>query len=157
MSFGGGMRKFGRFKFSEVAHNLENRLLLLGFFRPCSKLRGDKRGGWENKFFQMLSSPVFFRAIRGAFILFGRKKRARKIARIFAVCRFIADGIPADYFIVRITFLSDLELRPISPSVIVAFNAPTFTVCPIEQGLPFIVKRVSLPSWLFLFANSMRV
>ena len=160
LSFGGGVRKFGRFKFSEVAHNLENRLRLLGFFRPCSKLRGDKRGGWENKFFQMLSSPVFLGRFGAHSFCSGAKKgraKLRALPFIFAVCRFIADGIPADYFIVRITFLSDLELRPISPSVIVAFNAPTFTVCPIEQGLPFIVKRVSLPSWLFLFANSMRV
>ncbi|MDA6815582.1 hypothetical protein OSL60_25720, partial [Escherichia coli] len=48
----GGARNFGHFKFSEVAHNLENRLCIFEFIRPCSKLRGDKRGGRENKFFQ---------------------------------------------------------------------------------------------------------
>ncbi len=160
MPFGGGARNFGHFKFSEVAHNLENRLCILEFIRPCSKLRGDKRGGRENKFFQMPYSPVFLGRF-GAHSFVRAQKKGRAILRalpfIFAVCRFIADNIPAGYFIVRITFLSDLELRPISPSVIVAFSAPTFTVCPIEHGLPFTVKRVSLPSWLFLFANSMRV
>ncbi|OLA85128.1 MAG: hypothetical protein BHW65_04610 [Verrucomicrobia bacterium CAG:312_58_20] len=86
----GRARNFGHFKFSEVAHNLENRLCILEFIRPCSKLRGDKRGGRENKFFQMPYSPVFLGRFGAHSFVRAQKKGAQSCAHSHLFSRFAA-------------------------------------------------------------------